>query len=155
MRVQAIMRQLPENPMPQATPLQQPRVGCGAVIQRADGAVLLVKRGRQPEQGYWGLPGGKVDWMEKVEDTVVREVQEETGLRVAVERLLCVVDHFEPALGQHWVAPVYLARTLDDAQAIRLEPEAILAVEWFHPDALPAPLTRSATEGLARLSSQG
>lgn len=139
--------------MPESTPLQQPRVGCGAVIQRADGAVLLVQRGRPPEQGHWGLPGGKVDWMEKVEDTVVREVQEETGLRVVVERLLCVVDHFEPALGQHWVAPVYLARALDDAQATLLEPDAILALDWFQPGALPAPLTRSATEGLARLST--
>lgn len=139
--------------MPESTQLQQPRVGCGAVIQRADGAVLLVQRGRAPEQGHWGLPGGKVDWMEKVEDTVVREVREETGLRVAVERLLCVVDHFEPALGQHWVAPVYLARTLDDTPAASLEPEAILAVDWFAPDALPFPLTRSAREGLAQLAA--
>lgn len=137
--------------MPDSNPLQQPRVGCGAVIQRADGAVLLVKRGRQPEQGHWGLPGGKVDWMEKLEDTVVREVLEETGLRVAVERLLCVVDHFEPVLQQHWVAPVYLARTLEGDQATRLEPDAILALDWFALDALPVPLTRSATEGLARL----
>lgn len=137
--------------MPESNPLQQPRVGCGAVIQRADGAVLLVKRGRQPEQGHWGLPGGKVDWMEKLEDTVVREVLEETGLRVAVERLLCVVDHFEPVLQQHWVAPVYLARTLEGDQATRLEPEAILALDWFALDALPVPLTRSAIEGLARL----
>jgi len=130
---------------------QQPRVGCGAVIQRADGAVLLVQRGRPPEQGHWGLPGGKVDWMETLEHAVVREVLEETGLQLDVERLLCVVDHFEPVLGQHWVAPVYLMRAPADAQALRLEPEAILALEWFQPDALPAPLTRSATEGLARL----
>lgn len=138
--------------MSQPTPMQQPRVGCGAVIQRADGAVLLVKRGRPPEQGHWGLPGGKVDWMEKVEDTVVREVREETGLHVAVVRLLCVVDHFEPELEQHWVAPVYLARTLDDTEAASLEPEAILALDWFTADALPDPLTRSALSGLSELS---
>lgn len=89
--------------------------------------------------------------MEKLEDTVVREVLEETGLRVAVERLLCVVDHFEPVLQQHWVAPVYLARTLEGDQATRLEPDAILALDWFALDALPVPLTRSAIEGLARL----
>jgi ADP-ribose pyrophosphatase YjhB (NUDIX family) len=138
--------------MSQPTPLQHPRVGCGAVIQRADGAVLLVKRGRPPEQGHWGLPGGKDAWMEKVEDTVVREVREETGLHVAVMRLLCVVDHFEPELEQHWVAPVYLARTLDDTEAASLEPEAILALDWFTADALPGPLTRSALSGLSALS---
>ncbi|NYF36900.1 NUDIX domain-containing protein [Stenotrophomonas sp. JAI102] len=139
--------------MSESPALQQPRLGCGAVIQRADGAILLVQRGRQPEQGHWGLPGGKVDFMEKVEDAVVREVLEETGLEVTVERLLCVVDHFEPALGQHWVAPVYLARVPATVQATLREPEAILALDWFQPDALPALLTVSATQGLAQLST--
>jgi ADP-ribose pyrophosphatase YjhB (NUDIX family) len=139
--------------MSESPALQQPRLGCGAVIQRADGAILLVQRGRQPEQGHWGLPGGKVDFMEKVEDAVVREVLEETGLEVTVERLLCVVDHFEPALGQHWVAPVYLARVPAPVQATLREPEAILALDWFQPDALPALLTVSATQGLAQLST--
>ncbi|MEG2803564.1 NUDIX domain-containing protein [Stenotrophomonas sp.] len=141
--------------MGDSTAAQQPRLGCGAVIQRADGAVLLVQRGRPPEQGHWGLPGGKVDWMETVEAAVVREVQEETGLQVVIERLLCVVDHFEPALAQHWVAPVYLARSVDDRPARCCEPEALLAVQWFRPDALPAPLTLSARQGLARLSAGG
>lgn len=139
--------------MPQSPDLQRPRLGCGAVIQRADGAILLVQRGRPPEQGHWGLPGGKVDWMEKVEDAVVREVLEETGLQVRVERLLCVVDHFEPALAQHWVAPVYLARVPATAQVMLLEPEAILALGWFELDALPAPLTVSAIQGVAQLSA--
>lgn len=138
--------------MPPSSDLQHPRLGCGAVIQRADGTILLVQRGRQPEQGHWGLPGGKVDWMEKVEDAVVREVQEETGLRVAVTRLLCVVDHFEPALGQHWVAPVYLVRALDATVASVKEPEALLALDWFTADALPAPLTLSARKALEYLS---
>lgn len=138
--------------MPPSSDLQHPRLGCGAVIQRADGAILLVQRGRQPEQGHWGLPGGKVDWMEKVEDAVVREVEEETGLRVAVTRLLCVVDHFEPTLGQHWVAPVYLVRALDATVASVKEPEALLGLGWFMTDALPAPLTLSARKALEHLS---
>lgn len=139
--------------MADSAPFQQARVGCGAFIQRADGAVLLVQRGRPPEQGHWGLPGGKVDWMETVEHAVIREVHEETGLRVAIERLLCVVDHFEPGLAQHWVAPVYLVRTLDAAPAVLQEPDVLLALGWFQPDALPAPLTLSARRGLAQLSA--
>jgi len=139
--------------MPQSPDLQQPRLGCGAVLQRADGAILLVQRGRPPEQGHWGLPGGKVDWMEKVEDAVVREVEEETGLRVAVTRLLCVVDHFEPALGQHWVAPVYLVHAEDATQVAAVkEPEALLALGWFTADALPTPLTVSTLRALGHLS---
>lgn len=138
--------------MSETSALQQPRLGCGAVIQRADGAILLVQRGRQPEQGHWGLPGGKVDFMEKVEDAVVREVLEETGLEVSVERLLCIVDHFEPALGQHWVAPVYVVRALDTSIAAVKEPEALLALGWFPLESLPSPLTLSARRATERLS---
>jgi len=63
------------------------------------------------------------------------------------------VDHFEPALAQHWVAPVYLARVPATAQVMLLEPEAILALGWFELDALPAPLTVSAIQGVAQLSA--
>ncbi|MNO08874.1 hypothetical protein D3C81_2317510 [compost metagenome] len=50
---------------------------------------------------------------------------------------------------------MYLARTLDDSVAVLQEPEALLALGWFSPDALPTPLTLSARQGLARLSAAG
>lgn len=130
---------------------QQPRLGCGAVIVDDAGRILLVQRGRMPEQGHWGLPGGKVDWMETVEDAVVREVFEETGLRIRIARLLCVVDQFEPALQQHWVAPVYLAEVEGVADAVIREPEALTGLDWFARDALPQPLTAATLRALAVL----
>ena len=45
--------------------------------------VLLIKRGAEPFKDYWGTPGGYVTWDETVEDTVRREVKEETNLDVA------------------------------------------------------------------------
>jgi len=41
-----------------------------------------VERGREPLKGYWSLPGGLVETGEKLETAIVREVFEETGLRV-------------------------------------------------------------------------
>ena len=38
-----------------------PGVGCGLVIQRGDGRVLLCKRLKAPEAGFWNIVGGKVD----------------------------------------------------------------------------------------------
>lgn len=104
------------------TELQIPRFGCGAVVRDADGRILLIQRGRDPERGHWGLPGGKVDWMETVEAAVVREIREETALEVTLLRLLCVADHFEPALAQHWVAPIFEARAAAGAEASIQEP---------------------------------
>ncbi|MCC8537032.1 NUDIX domain-containing protein [Xanthomonas axonopodis pv. poinsettiicola] len=134
----------------------RPRVGCGAFIQRRDGRLLLVLRGRAPEQGHWGLPGGKVDWMETVEATVVREVLEETGLQVHPHRVLCVVSHFEPDMDppQHWVAPVYVARIEGGEQAQLREPHVLHDIGWFALDALPTPLTRSALQAVHQLQAE-
>ena len=58
----------------------------GAVIADADGRLVLVRRANPPHAGLWSLPGGRVERGETREQAVVREVAEETGLRVHVER---------------------------------------------------------------------
>ena len=52
-----------------------PGVGCGLVIQRADGRVLLCKRLKVPEAGFWNIVGGKVDMMEHSADAARREAE--------------------------------------------------------------------------------
>jgi bifunctional NMN adenylyltransferase/nudix hydrolase len=51
------------------------------VIQ--SGHVLVVKRGAQPGKGLWALPGGFVNQNERIKDAAVRELMEETGIRLA------------------------------------------------------------------------
>jgi 8-oxo-dGTP diphosphatase len=55
-----------------------------AIIPYPHDKILLVKRRTVPFRGYWALPGGRVDPKETVEQTIVREVKEETGLDIAV-----------------------------------------------------------------------
>jgi len=69
-----------------------PFVGVGAIIMR-DGKILLVKRGSKPGRNKWSIPGGLIELGEKVRDTVVREVKEETNLDVEVHSLIDVVDN--------------------------------------------------------------
>jgi 8-oxo-dGTP diphosphatase len=57
-----------------------------AIIPFPPDKILLIKRRTAPFIGYWALPGGRVDPGETVEQTVVREVKEETGLDVAIVR---------------------------------------------------------------------
>lgn len=63
---------------------KKPRA-CGALIR--DGKILMVKHAGG-DGSYWTLPGGHVETGESYEAAAVREVQEETRLAVAVERLL-------------------------------------------------------------------
>lgn len=75
--------------MTQAGPL--PLVGVSAVVLH-DKTVLLVERGKPPWQGLWSLPGGHVEWGETLRAAAVREVLEETGIAVAIDRLVDTID---------------------------------------------------------------
>lgn len=66
-------------------------VSVGAVVFRDD-EVLVIKRGRAPFAGHWSIPGGKVEYGERLQDAVRREVREETGLEIEVIALLDVFD---------------------------------------------------------------
>ncbi len=55
-----------------------------AIIPFSEDKILLIKRNTLPFKGYWGLPGGRMDPGETVDQTVIRECKEETGLDVAV-----------------------------------------------------------------------
>ena len=123
-------------------------VGCGAAIV-SDGRILLVKRRRAPEAGRWNLPGGKVDYLERIEDAIRREVREETGLSIRLVRMLQVTEMLGQD-GQHWVSPVWLAE-VDEGQLRNCEPDKAEAVGWFPLDAPPAPLGQAANEAIANL----
>lgn len=62
---------------------QNPKACVAVLIVRGD-KLLLAKRGVEPAKGEWDIPGGFVDRDESAEEAVVREMCEETGLRVRV-----------------------------------------------------------------------
>ncbi len=68
-----------------------PVLGVGGVVIR-EGRVLLIRRGKQPLAGRWSIPGGRVEWGETLAQAVVRELHEETGLKVRVLELIEVVE---------------------------------------------------------------
>ena len=68
------------------------RRAVGAVALDGSGRLLLVRRAHEPSAGLWSVPGGKVEPGEDDVAAVVREVSEETGLDVRVDRLLGEVE---------------------------------------------------------------
>ena len=90
-----------------------PIIGVGGIIFRKD-QVLLVKRGREPAQGQWSIPGGVVHTGETLKEAVIREVLEETHLKVEVLALAKVLERIfrEPdgRVAYHYVLVDFLCR---------------------------------------------
>ncbi|BCH66168.1 DNA mismatch repair protein MutT [Agrobacterium vitis] len=119
--------------------LDFPGVGVGLAILR-DGKLLLYKRMRPPEAGFWSIVGGKVDVLEPAENAAKREAEEETGLAIGSLEFVSVSEQITIADRQHWVS--FLYKTSDiSGEASLTEPDKLSDFGWFALDDLPQPLS--------------
>ncbi|MFD0986191.1 8-oxo-dGTP diphosphatase MutT [Methyloligella solikamskensis] len=103
------------------------------VLLKRDGTVLIAKRPEgRPLAGLWEFPGGKVDAGEVPEAALLRELEEELGIRVAEQDIepLTFVSHAYETF--HLLMPVYLCRRWEgEAQALEGQDLA-----WVWPETL-------------------
>jgi mutator protein MutT len=119
-------------------------VGVGALIFNDEGKVLLSKRGplAKNERGKWDFPGGAVEFGEKLEDALKREMREEFDIDIEVLDFLEVCNHILPEEKQHWISPTFIARVVSGEPRI-MEPGKIEEIGWFNMNDIPRPLTLS------------
>ena len=131
-------------------------VGVGGMIFNTEGKVFLAQRGEKAtnERGCWEFPGGKVDFGERLQPTLIREFAEEFGMVIEIERLLDVHDHILEDEGQHWVSPTYIGRHVSGEPCI-MEPEKCSAIGWFNLDDLPSPLSMVSAQDILVFRKDG
>ena len=107
----------------------------GAII-RNDHLLLIKHCEHASGREYWILPGGGREPDESEEDCVIRELQEETGLEVSVERLL--LNDIDIPMGPYRHLKTYLCKIIRGQAQPGYEPEidaaqlyAITEVRWF------------------------
>ena len=118
-------------------------VSAGAMIFNDKGELFLSKRSKNTsnEWGHWETPGGGVDFGEKLEDAVRREIKEEYGVEIDIIEQFPAADHLIPEENQHWVASTYLAKVKDGQTPKIMEPRKCDEIGWFPLDKLPTPLS--------------
>jgi ADP-ribose pyrophosphatase YjhB (NUDIX family) len=112
-------------------------VGVTGIVRAPDGRVLLLRHRLWAPEGQWGFPSGFARRGETFQETIVREVREETGLTVRVGRLL------ELRSGYRYRAEVYYeAALVGGVEGLVLDGREVLEAQLFTVDALPAGMPR-------------
>ncbi len=126
----------------------RPYLAVSAAIFR-DGRVLIVRRGRPPARGLYTLPGGGVELGETLEEAVIREVREETGLTIAPLELVgfrqAIARDAAGRVERHFVILPFAARWIQGEISLN---EELAEAHWLTPAGLAGLKT---TEGLGQI----
>ena len=126
-----------------------PKIVVSGLIEQ-DGKYLLIEETIEDNQKHWLIPGGKVDFGETLEQALLREIKEETGLEVKVDRFLDFHEAIFPNFDYHTVIFFYLVKPVGGE--LKLE-EKISDANFFSLDELSdLPLVSSARWLLDKLS---
>lgn len=90
--------------------------------------ILLVKHRKGPRQ-YWVLPGGRLEYGETFQECAVRELKEETGLDVEVDKIVYLSEAIAPDRSRHIVNVYLTARAVGGVMAVGNEP-VLVAVDY-------------------------
>ena len=119
--------------------MNRPHVGIGVIIQNASGKILVGKR-QGSHSPYWSIPGGHLENGETFEEAAIKEVQEETGIKIFDPKVICVTNNLRTyqEQGKHYVSVNLYTNRFEGTPRI-MEMEKCEAWEWVDPENLPQP----------------
>ena len=108
---------------------------CIVITKEAEPKVLLIERGDEPFKGCWAFPGGFMNMDETTEQCAIRELEEETGLKVNEVHQIGAYSKVDRDPRGRTVTVAYLA-IVDAPMAVKGQDDAAKA-QWFPLLALP------------------
>ena len=111
-----------------------PIIASDAIVCNAKKEILLTKRNIEPFRGKWVLPGGHVKYGETIENALQREVEEETGYKVMIEKLHGVYSNPKRDPRYHIICICFICKIVSGDAKINFEVEEI---KFFSLKSLP------------------
>ena len=106
-----------------------------AITKEEEPKVLLIQRGFEPYKGCWAFPGGFMDMNETTEECAIRELEEETSLRLDSMVQVGAYSKVDRDPRCRTITIAYLAIVDEPLSVIAQDDGA--KVEWFPINALP------------------
>ena len=100
-----------------------------------NGRVLMVQEGKAHCRGMWGLPGGRVEDGERLDDAIIRELREETGLDVRIAGITRVL-RYTSQMGYHTLRVNFLAERVGGSLVV--DGSEIIDARWMTYDEIAA-----------------
>lgn len=129
------------------------QIGTATILLNEKGKVLLGKRKNGFKEGYYGLPGGRIDRGEKLKEGAKRELKEETNLIANHIEYLSVVKEWQKDEEQDFIHFIFLCDNWSGDLSL-LELDKCEGWEWFDLDNLPDKILPGHLAGIKTLKDK-
>ncbi len=125
-----------------------PKVGVGVILENSSGKILIGKR-KNSHAPYYSIPGGHLEEGETFEDCGIREIYEETGIRVRSVSVKAVTNDLETwkESGKHYISVILFSNDFE-GEPVLMEPEKCEGWIWADPFDLPEPHFAASRNGI-------
>lgn len=119
--------------------MDRPKIGVGVVIQNADGKILIGKR-KGSHSPFYSIPGGHLEKGESFEEAAIKEVLEETGLKIKNPKVFCVTNNMRTYRkeNKHYIS-VNLYTNEFEGEVQLKEPHKCKEWKWIALSEIPEP----------------
>lgn len=116
--------------------IDYPGTGIGVVLLDPQKRVFVAHRGPEArnEPDTWEIPGGTVEFGHTLEDTAIREMEEEYSISIGIVKKLDFFNHIIPATNdrplEHWTSVLFQGQIVSGTPRI-MEPEKCIGLDWL------------------------
>jgi 8-oxo-dGTP diphosphatase len=119
--------------------MERPKVGIGVIIERPDNKILIGKR-IGSHAPFFSIPGGHLELGETFEEAAIKEVFEETGLKIYNPKVICITNNLRTYSEErkHYISVNLFTNEFEGEVEVK-EKDKCESWDWYSPQDIPNP----------------